>query len=135
VALESSKGELCCNLRLDSSAVLNLCLLVALNPGVSYCLTRAPLSQLKCTLKGHLSRPERVKHTFRESLLFPSEQILTAMLPLGKYQMSSSTSGRCCSCGGWMLRVGKSDNYKCPLQVQEKFQEFFADWKRKLQNE
>lgn len=25
-----------------------------------------------------------------------------------------------------MLRVGKSDNYKCPLRVQEKFQELFA---------
>lgn len=26
-----------------------------------------------------------------------------------------------------MLRVGKSDNYKCHLQVQDKFQELFAN--------
>lgn len=97
---------------------------VALDPGVSQGLARAPLSQLKCTLKGHLSRAAGAHF---ESLLLPCEQILTANLPLGNYQMSSLTPGRSCLCGGWMLRVGKSDNCKCPPQVQDKFQELFAN--------
>lgn len=96
--------------------------MVALDPRVSQGLGRAPLSQLARTLKGQSSW-----NTLSESLLLPCEQILNANLPLGENQMSSLTQGRSCLCGGWMLRVGKSDNYKCRLQVQDKFQELFAN--------
>lgn len=62
-----------------------------------------------CSCK--VSAPSSVSRSLLQT--FPLASIRCSLAP-----------GKSCSWVGWMFRVGKSDNYKCPSQAGRKFKSF-----------